>query len=40
MNRKLLRPAPSPLGLMKPVAETSPAARRGGLRLHEAGVPN
>ena len=39
--RKLLRPVPSPLDLLKtPVAETSPACRRGGLRLHEAGVPN
>jgi hypothetical protein len=39
--RKLLKPVPSPLDLLqKPVAETSPAARHGGLWLHEAGVPN
>jgi hypothetical protein len=39
--RKLLKPTPSPLDLLqKPVAETSPVARRGGLRLHEAGLSN
>ncbi len=39
--RKLLRPVPSPLDLLRtPVAETSPVARRGGLQLHEAGLSN